>query len=255
MTKITNVFLGILVLSASAIADQDYIIGGSEVDQSDPVAASTVALYDGKALCSGSLIAENLVVTAAHCIPSDAKTLKVFFKLDISGAGKSARVVDAVVDPHYKGEEATGPDENDIALLRFSGKLPAAYSPATLLPASESLSNGETVTLAGYGITEAQTTQGAGVLRKVNVTIAQANYGKTEVVLDQTDGKGACHGDSGGPAFVKMGKNLFLFGVTNRGYPTNAPDDCAHEVVYTNILSQMDFLNSAARQLGSPIGQ
>jgi len=252
--KLKNVVLGILALTASAAASQDFIIGGVEVSSSDPVAASTVALYDGSALCTGSIIAKDLVVTAAHCIPTDAKTLKVYFRTDLYAAGKSAKVVDAVVNPGYQGENSSGPDENDIALVRFSGNLPSGYAPATLLPERDTLRNGETVTLAGYGINEAQTSNGAGVLRRVDVTISNASFGKTEVLFDQTAGKGACHGDSGGPAFATIQSKLYLFGVTNRGYPDDAPDDCAHQAVYTNIISQMTFLNSAANKMGSSIG-
>ena len=46
------------------------------------------------------------------------------------------------------------------------------------------------------------------------------------MILDQEDGSGACHGDSGGPAFFEKDGKTYLLGVTNRSYPDGAPDDC-----------------------------
>jgi secreted trypsin-like serine protease len=111
------------------------------------------------------------------------------------------------------------------------------------------LAKGTEVQLAGYGITEADTQNGTGVLRKAMVLIDNPSFGKTEVILDQTHGQGACHGDSGGPAFLRMGGTNYLWGVTSRAYPNNAGDDCAHEVVYTKIESQIGFIESAMRRL------
>ena len=78
--------------------------------------------------------------------------------------------------------------------------------------------------------------------------ILNAQYGKTEVEMNQTQGKGACHGDSGGPAFVVSGGQYYLFGVTSRG-PSNQPDNCASAGIYTNILAHLDFIQSASEQL------
>ena len=120
-------------------------------------------------------------------------------------------------------------DENDIALIRFQGGLPAGYAPAPLLGADETdvLENGAEVTLAGFGRTIGDESQlkkgeddGSGVLRKVQTTIRDAHHGNTEVIVEQSDGKGACHGDSGGPAFVRgHDGTLKLFGVTEAAAP------------------------------------
>ena len=56
-------------------------------------------------------------------------------------------------------------------------------------------------------------------------------------------------GDSGGPAFAERNGQLYLWGVTSRGYPERSPDDCAHEAVYTRITEQARFVENAAREL------
>lgn len=240
---------------------RDYIIGGVSVPTSDVIASTTVAIVSqqdqGMALCTGSLIDTDLVVTAGHCVgPSPSKMLVVFRQNLNDTAGAVIQVAGYVQDPNY-GNGTNDQDMDDIALIRFEGGLPAGYQTAKLLSDPSLLKDGMTITLAGYGITNGDPTaqasgdDGAGTLRKVNTTILQAPYGKTEVLVDQSKGKGACHGDSGGPAFVTAADgSLQLFGVTSRG-PANQPDNCATAGIYTNILAHLDFIQSATQELRS----
>jgi len=243
-----------LVLGAATAAHaEDFIIGGTTVDASDPVASSTVLVTDGNFICTGSIIDTDLVVTAAHCVAAPAETLKIVFALDINGGiDKSAvlPITGYLANPGWQGENSSGVDQHDIALIRVNGALPAGYHPATMLSssASSAIKKGDLTELAGYGITNAATQDGAGTLREVSVKVSK-QLGQTEVVLDQRQGKGACHGDSGGPAFAKVGGELQLWGVTNRGYPDNAPDNCKEYAVYTRIEAYADFLSQAAAQL------
>jgi len=231
----------------SAMPSPDWIVGGQTVSDKDPIAASTVAVTTGSALCSGSIIDTDLLVTAAHCV---GPNLYIVFNTNIDQPHANiARVMGYAVSSDWKGPQATTKDQHDIALVRFEGALPEGYRPAKLLPPSDPLKNGEMVTLAGYGETDATSHAGVGVLRKTMVPIKDANFGKTEVLLDQTGDKGACHGDSGGPAFVSMGGDYYLWGVTNRSYPATAADDCKHDSVYTNIDAYKDWLTQAAAKL------
>jgi secreted trypsin-like serine protease len=232
---------------------RDYIIGGQTVSSGDIIAATTVMVTDGNFICTGSIIAQDIVVTAAHCTAAQTQDLRIVFTRQMPDdmTTVSATVHDIygfVANPGWQGEQSTGVDQHDIAIIRFKGSLPSGYQVAALLPNSAVLEKGESVTLAGYGITDAASQAGAGLLRRVDVPILK-KLGKTEEVLDQSQGTGACHGDSGGPAFATVGGKLLLWGVTNRGYPDNAPDDCVHESVYTRITAYTDFINQAAEQL------
>ena len=149
-------------------------------------------------------------------------------------------------------------DEDDIALIQISGALPAGYAPVQLLSDPSALTDGEQVLLAGYGrdvgVEPANgKDDGAGILREVSVNILKAQYGNTEVEVDQTAGKGACHGDSGGPAFAQSGGALKLFGVTSRG-PQNQPDTCNSQAIYTNLLAHTDWIATTEAQLRSASG-
>jgi secreted trypsin-like serine protease len=246
--------LAVFLASANSFAQSDYIIGGNTVSASDPVAASTVALVmvdpdQEVSLCSGSILAENLVLTAAHCVADPKSIVRIVFgtKFNPEDLKNSVEADAFAPHPQYNPKKMTQ-DQNDVGVVFFRGGLPEGYEPAQLLTQSNTLSKGTKVELAGYGITQAESQKGSGVLRKAEVSISNPEFGKTEVILDQTQGEGACHGDSGGPAFVKIGATNYLWGVTSRAYPNNAGDDCAHEVVYTKIASQLGFIESAMKR-------
>jgi hypothetical protein len=234
----------------------DQIIGGKVVDASDSIAATTVAIVnqtpDGTALCTGSIVADDLIVTAGHCVGPDKAKMKIAFRRDLRGDGTVLGIKGYVRHKNY-GKMQDDQDMYDIALIRIDGALPQGYTAAKLLDSSSSLGDGQSVTLAGYGITIGKPTDadgdaGAGTLRKVDVNIQQALWGQTEVLLDQRHGKGACHGDSGGPAFSNVDGELRLFGITSRGQE-GGPDDCAGGAIYTNILAHQAFLKTAAAKL------
>jgi secreted trypsin-like serine protease len=200
-------------------------------------------------LCSGSILTSDMIVTAAHCVYDRPTSVHIVFANSLSPASVKGSVEASgfLANPAYNPQKMTN-DQNDIAVVYFHGGLPKGFEPAHLLTNETALKKGESVILAGFGITNATTKQGAGVLRETDVEVSNPSLGKTEAVLDQTKGHGACHGDSGGPAFVRTGTEDLLWGVTSRGYPNTAPDDCAHDVVYTKIEAHLAFLQAAARQ-------
>jgi secreted trypsin-like serine protease len=249
--------MGILFWLVQAPVCHADIVGGDEVEAKDPIARSTVALYQemsgGGALCTASLIAKNVAITAAHCVEHGIQHMAVILgdKIDSKSReeGDVLRVVDAEIAPGWREAHLVGEDAGDIALVKFEGKLPKGYGPAHLLPESASLKKGDDVILAGYGITNAFRKTGAGTLRRATVEVDKPEFGKTEILLDQHQGSGACHGDSGGPAFVQKNGKDYLLGVTSRGYPVTAPDDCRHKVIYTKVSAYRAWITETAREL------
>jgi secreted trypsin-like serine protease len=128
----------------------------------------------------------------------------------------------------------------DLAVIGFSGSLPAGYSPVAIA-GEDQLVDGETVLLAGYGETDGREAIASSHLKAVAVRVQKARYAKSEFTVDQTDGKGACHGDSGGPAFVARGNELHLVGITSRGFD----DVCGKASVYTRVSSFLAWIQSA----------
>lgn len=286
---------GILVVSALFMAacsptSQTYhktqtdsgIIAGQVVEQNSSLASSIVGIYDVQAgaICTGSLYDEHTILTAAHCIGPKPEKMFVVFATNMLEVLKSQdvtvirehvrRVASAHVNPGWNPSgNSQKPDTwNDIALIKFTGTVPAGFQPATLLSDARDLSPNTSVVLAGYGVNEMKLTHidpktfpdlttavargqvacnrdrtecvtmsssGSGLLRSTQVTVSKLL--PNEVVLDQTHGTGACSGDSGGPAYVLKNGRYYLWGVTSRGNV-----GCDSDGIYTNILTYKDWI-------------
>lgn len=240
------------------------IIGGTQANSGDMVSKSTVAILitisdqndqGGQYLCTGTLIRDNLILTAAHCAPkSDQKHYVrsyVVFSNDLENlADRDVRlVIDQEIHPRFgKNQGPHGEDANDLAVIRYGGALPAGYRPARFLPADSVIRQGAKATVAGYGLTSGAAAESDGHLYSTDVTIGE-NFGDTEVLVDQSNGKGACHGDSGGPVFVSLKGVNYLWGVVSRG--AGAEDDCLSSGIYTKINAQLDFINPAIVKLSN----
>ncbi|MBI1862380.1 MAG: trypsin-like serine protease [Deltaproteobacteria bacterium] len=119
------------------------------------------------------------------------------------------------------------PPFHDLGLVKFSGGLPPGFKKATLLPSTEKLLEKDEMWIAGYGCTNLETPTGQGILRTVDLPILEPVTNKIEMSFQQGQ-KGACYGDSGGPAFAKRNNTYFLVGVGSRMYPDK-------RLIYTRI--------------------
>lgn len=238
----------------------DLIIGGRTATRKDEVTFTTVSLIDTEqgSLCTASILSETIAVTAAHCVEGRVEAMKLSFGINVS-KNRFRQVQEVAVPELWQRKNHHGYDESvrdvnldaehdtgDIALVKFSGGLPPGYRPAAVM-GNHKLVDGETVTLAGYGITNGSRDTGAGRLRLVDTQIKNANFSRSEVSIDQSHGKGACHGDSGGPAFITSPNGGYqLWGITSRGQG-GPPDDCNGFAIYTKIKSYSKWINSVAK--------
>lgn len=234
----------------------DGIIGGTDINAEDKMVDSIVAVYDQYTgqLCTGSLLPNNLVITAAHCIGPFTEAMFVFFDVKIDKDSPRLPVDKVEISPYWETRQSENKNTGDIALLHFQGTAPARYKPATFLPtaAQKLLVPGTAVMLAGFGISNGVEQTGAGILRVTSVKIWDHKYSASEIALDQTQGTGACHGDSGGPAYVQLGGKLYLWGVTSRGVD-DAANDCSKYAAYTNALFYKTWLNRMANKLSASL--
>jgi V8-like Glu-specific endopeptidase len=251
------IILNILFLNLAAQASflPNYIVGGEDVDPRDPIQSSTIGIFSPSpnshsgALCTGTLIRKDIALTAAHCIQPRSKPILIFNR-DLHDPTAAKQQAEAVVtNPKWQKRAGRGMDQGDIALIKFNGHLPEGYKKVSTARVDSDIHAGERVTLAGYGISDAATKVGAGRLRKTQVRVLNSRPGKSEMILDQSHGHGACHGDSGGPAFINKNGKMILAGVTNRGYPNHAPDDCVHRVVYTKVPAYRSWIAKSEKKL------
>lgn len=221
------------------------IIGGTEVTPNDPVAPYIVGIYDiaKSTLCTGSIIDSNIILTAAHCISADSSNMIILFGPSLKDAKVSRKVDFAGANAKYLPQDEES-DWNDIGIIHMQGTLPDGYKPAEMLSTPFKIETGANALLAGYGLADGVNHKGAGVLRQVAAPVYNAEFMKGEVIIDQRQGVGACHGDSGGPAYLQTESGLKLWGVTSRGYH-DEKNDCSQFSVYTNSQAYLDWINDS----------
>ncbi len=142
------------------------IINGSLVTLDDKLAAHTVLvnnIIDGY-VCTGTLIAKNTVVTAAHCLSKKHSQFEIIFGLngydllDEGDENSSRRATKVVTHKDYAANQDAQTDQYDIGLVYFEGTLPEGFSPAQVMLSGNPVKKGSDIIVAGYGVTKVTTT-------------------------------------------------------------------------------------------------
>jgi V8-like Glu-specific endopeptidase len=233
-----------LPVPGSSLANRFHtrIIDGTPVARTSiPVVQISIASPDGTYLCSGTMVASDVVLTASHCVTKRPSEHIVNLK------GRRYSVARVRVHP-YAREAADGSIINDVALLYLRRNPRSDYFP---IITSRKAQPGDSMFIYGYGLDE---NQRAGNLRTGTMKIASTNARWVYANFTGQGDSNTCDGDSGGPAFGvytdRQGMQyLGLIAATAGGYRA----DCAvgDESYFTNLqaTSMVKFLRSNIRSL------
>jgi secreted trypsin-like serine protease len=275
--------MGIALVLACAVAlaadEPDYqaqIVGGTAVSKGEyPFMVSLQERKPGQPpakehFCGGTLIDRNSVLTAAHCalyikreIPLPKLRIVVGPTVLNSDQGKARKIKslsDISIHPRYQRGSRFAYDAAVIKLNR-----PVSLDPIKLATVEQNWSEkpGRKAHIAGWGNKIKQTPpldlqqdRFPNRIRQAKVPLvsdarAQDAYGSSYVrslmVAAGKAGKGACHGDSGGPLWATTPQGRRQIGITSfgvgcgaRGYPAAYAE--------VNASSIRNFIIGAAKR-------
>ena len=184
---------------------QQAIVHGDD-DNADP--AVVALLLNGSVYCTGVLLTNNVVATAAHCvIPTPPE--QVYFGSDPSSKkGTFIDVTTTRAHPDFDEDTLV----NDIAVLGLASTAPVAPLNIFVKEFDDSYVGLE-VRLIGFGATAGD---GSGKLRKRSGTTAITSYTNDDFRFRPAPAQ-TCVGDSGGPAVAKIGDHEAVIGLTSSG--------------------------------------
>lgn len=199
-------------------------------------------------LCTGTALARDLVLTAAHCVMRPKRYSVREFQTGHAIAVQSIARHPRFNASAYAQSRATA----DLALIKLSTPLSAAIVPAAL-GAARRVKVGETLTIAGFGTTADFSANGLGVPRMATLAVT-GKPGSLQIrLVDGTTrnaraGLGACIGDSGGPAYDGLGP--LVIGVVSWTTGPGNNEGCGGLTGLTPLISYRTWIVDTARKFG-----
>ncbi|MEH1098011.1 trypsin-like serine protease [Micromonospora sp. CPCC 205561] len=225
------------------------IVGGTFASASEfpyIVGVVTTLRIDGEHYwywCTGSIIAPNKVLTAAHCVTDGPGSTRVIAGNDrildeygniLNDSGYVAEVGSTWTHPGWnlaqQYEQENAPIRNDVSVITLKGNLPAEYTPIALGNQGDQTPYvaGTSAVIAGYGVDYDANGQEItdSRLRKATVPMQSDSYCNVPNLyypgemfcagagLPAAPAADTCNGDSGGPLVVG-GKQV---GITSWGF-------------------------------------
>ena len=210
---------------------QPMIVGGYQVNPACPdckypfmVSLQSGGWFGGH-FCGGSLVREDWVVTAAHCVvgesPSSIDVKIGLHNVNGTTGNQTRDVVEIIIHPNYSNNSLN----NDYALLRLDEPI-TNFEPIQLCTDTNHDEEPVMATTMGWGATSSGGSS-SNFLLEVDVPIDDScgSYSNSEITNhmvcagDSNGGEDSCQGDSGGPLIMTNDEGEYeLIGIVSWGY-------------------------------------
>jgi len=221
-----------------------------------------VSLQMGEShFCGGTLVAPDLVITAAHCVADGNPDRIVAGAHDHYRPNANVQMSrPARVQAHQRYNPTT--TLNDIAVIKLAKPftINAAVQPACLPAEGEAVPDAAQGTVAGWGLTQEGGGDVSNILMQVGVPVIGGSscarqYASQGIGIDNAamlcagygqGGKDACQGDSGGPFVFKGTKGYTLQGVVSFGVGCARAGSTG---VYARVANYIGWINSTVKAM------
>ncbi|OMJ19162.1 Urokinase-type plasminogen activator [Smittium culicis] len=197
--------------------------------------------------CTGSLIASQYVITAAHCVHYSDRTLQPAntFKVSVGKAtladSNDIASLYSVTDISVNGYRTKA--SNDIVVLKLDRPVPASVAtPAKIYPYK--ITDKLPIEVAGFGVTKFDSSEASKTLLRTVLSVSSAsqcsafnadwsNNSGPVVCSINANGNDSCKGDSGGPLVAKLNGKRTLVGITSWGtnMDLTKPSSCGENTI------------------------
>jgi len=243
-------FVIVLLMSIASAGAPDasdlvFVVGGHPAPEGAWPDAAAVT-YRGFAICTGTLIAPDLVLTAGHCVDTPVDAVKLDAPNWVT-LGTRYDVVDVIAYPNWE-------QTYDVAVLVLSEEAEIRPRPiAGGCIVEDDLYDGAPVAVVGYGATEADGGGFTAVLHEGFTEITDHDCTRLDLgcnapvspggeLIAGGDGVDTCFGDSGGPLYLLTPRGDYLAGVTSRTFYDPGDEPCSLGGIYVRPDAVVDWI-------------